>query len=295
MAKPAASDPISILQTHQLPATRLGRFLRAPVKTSVVRIARELGVRFPVETRTFSGAVFKGLVPEAVTSAIWRFGFHERLTSLFILKRLREGSCFIDIGAHFGYYTILASKIAGGSGRVVAIEPIPETFAALQTNIVINHLENVKTYQVAAFSTDDCIPFIDFGIINSALNTRTRARGLMEGKEHTGNRIMVAARRADDIVKSLNIETVHLIKIDAESGEEEVLNGLSDTIGRDRPSTIVEMGGVSAEEEESRIGRIFSFMKEFGYRGFTFDGQNLTEIRDTHDLPYLNVIFEADR
>jgi FkbM family methyltransferase len=293
MAQLSSSTAASVLQGDQPPPGRLGRFLKAPLRSSIVLLARMLGVSFPVQVKLFSGDRFRGTIPESVTSAIWRFGYHEALTSLFILTRLRQGDCFIDVGAHFGYFTIIASKAVGSNGRVVAVEPIPRTFQALRQNIALNNLSNVSACEGAAFSHEASIPFVDFGVVYSALNTHAKARGVKEGREHEGSPIAIAARPLDAIIRELGIDSVQMIKIDAESSEEEVLLGLGDTLYRDKPVTIVELGGVSSADEASRIERIFSLMKRFGYRGYAFDGNNLREMQDRADLPYLNVIFEA--
>ena len=39
------------------------------------------------------------------------------------------GDGFVDVGANVGYYALLASELVGPEGRVVAIEPLPESFA----------------------------------------------------------------------------------------------------------------------------------------------------------------------
>ena len=44
---------------------------------------------------------------------------------LFVKKYLRRGMTVLDIGAHHGLYTLLASKRVGANGKVVAFEPSP--------------------------------------------------------------------------------------------------------------------------------------------------------------------------
>ncbi len=283
---------LSHLRRFRLTPSRLHRFLESPLKLSLVQAARTLGVTIPVIVDLIWGDRFAGIFPEAVTTLIWRYGFHERLTSMFILNRLRQGQCFVDIGAHFGYFTILSSRIVGPDGCVVAIEPMPRTFGLLVRNVALNALGNVIPCEVAAFSEEDQIQFLDFGIIYSSLSTHSAARGWLQGREHEGEPVNIQAKRADKILIENDVRSVQMIKIDAESSEEDVLVGLSDTLERDFPITIVELGGKSDNDEENRVRRIFTFMGDRGYLGYNYDGESLGLISSPVDLPYMNVIFE---
>ena len=60
-----------------------------------------------------------------------------------------EGDIVVDVGAHIGLYTIIASKRVGLSGKVFSIEPDPVNFEILGKNIRINHLENVVALNYA--------------------------------------------------------------------------------------------------------------------------------------------------
>ena len=64
----------------------------------------------------------------------------------------KEGDIVVDIGAAFGFYTILSSKMIGPKGKVIAIEPQPESFQMLNSNIKLNKLSNVKTLNCAIYS-----------------------------------------------------------------------------------------------------------------------------------------------
>ncbi len=90
----------------------------------------------------------------AVSSAMFTEGIWEPEETKFLEKNLRPGMVFVDIGAHIGYYTVLASSLVGSTGKVFAFEPDPRNFAFLQKNVVENRCQNVLTNQkaVAALS-----------------------------------------------------------------------------------------------------------------------------------------------
>jgi precorrin-6B methylase 2 len=71
----------------------------------------------------------------------------------FILNNLKPGDTFIDVGANIGYYTILASKLVGVNGRVLAIEPVPQTANILKINLLLNKANNVTLIEKAAWNT----------------------------------------------------------------------------------------------------------------------------------------------
>src|ERR1700694_948756 len=69
--------------------------------------------------------------------------------SLQILKNdLNDKSTFVDIGAHYGAYSLCAAKICGS--KVMAIEPVAENFQLLNENVVVNNLNKITTYNYAA-------------------------------------------------------------------------------------------------------------------------------------------------
>ena len=59
------------------------------------------------------------------------------------IGKVRQGNVFVDIGANIGYYTILASRLVGKSGKVFAFEPEPSNFEILAKNVELNKCDNV--------------------------------------------------------------------------------------------------------------------------------------------------------
>ncbi len=78
-----------------------------------------------------------------MTEYILRFGEWERAETATIRSLLRPGDTFIDVGANFGWYTVIASDVVGNDGRVIAFEPAPAALALLRHNIQANGCENV--------------------------------------------------------------------------------------------------------------------------------------------------------
>jgi FkbM family methyltransferase len=65
------------------------------------------------------------------------------------LDDLHEGETFLDVGCNYGIFSILASKVVGPKGRVIAVEPHPGALEVLRGNIAVNRCENVEVLNVA--------------------------------------------------------------------------------------------------------------------------------------------------
>lgn len=65
-----------------------------------------------------------------------------------LLNYCRNGVIFIDIGAHYGFYTLLVATSFPGC-RVIALEPVPENYAVLERNVALNGLKNVELHNLA--------------------------------------------------------------------------------------------------------------------------------------------------
>ncbi|GEM_PF-2002153 len=70
-------------------------------------------------------------------------------TYRFLVDTLRPGMTFFDCGANLGFFTLLASRLVGPTGKVVAFEPTPTTYARLAAHVEGNNISNVDARPVA--------------------------------------------------------------------------------------------------------------------------------------------------
>jgi FkbM family methyltransferase len=136
----------------------------------------------------------------------------------------KEGDVVVDIGAAFGFYTILASKMIGSKGKVIAIEPQPESFQMLNSNIKLNKLSNVKTHNCAIYSKQTKLQlYSSYSIIPERAG------------ENTLDFIEVKSNKLDNLIHQIgNIDEVNWIKIDVEGAELEVLKGATNVISKSK-------------------------------------------------------------
>src|ERR1700683_2877872 len=69
----------------------------------------------------------------------------ENQSSHHVQTLVKMGDTFVDIGAHHGYYSLIASNQVGQKGKVIAFEPVPENRKLLKENLT---QINPKTYQI---------------------------------------------------------------------------------------------------------------------------------------------------
>ena len=161
---------------------------------------------------------------------------------------IREGDWVLDIGANIGHYTKRFSELVGASGRVLAFEPVPDTFTLLTANARLFAHANVSLF-------------------NAAVSDRLDLCGMTVPNFDTGLRNYYEARLADASesafsvltipVDRLDIESrVALIKIDAEDHEAAVLAGMSRLMERHHPILIVETGDERVVERLAHMGYV---------------------------------------
>lgn len=79
-------------------------------------------------------------------------GNYEPVVTEFVRSWLRPGDIVIDIGAHIGYYTIMAAELVTPSGFVVAYEPEPRNFNLLVANLSASKVSNVFVFNHAVMN-----------------------------------------------------------------------------------------------------------------------------------------------
>lgn len=77
------------------------------------------------------GGGWEILIPQNLERVFSNF---ERISSRVVTEALRPGDVFVDVGANFGFYSVLARSVVGEAGAVIAIEPSPGALNILKVN-----------------------------------------------------------------------------------------------------------------------------------------------------------------
>ena len=265
---------------------RIVRYVKYYPKQSEIKQLIKTGQAKRTTTRLITGDHFDIVLPDNISRNTYLTGFFEAEDTEAFIKLINEGDTFVDIGAHLGYYSMLAARLSGPQGKVVSFEPTPSTFEVLQTNL--NRFENSSGYNVALFSTAGELAFNDYGIQYMSLNSYTKAR--VNGLELEPNEIKVPTIVFDEFVAKHNIEP-NIIKIDAESAELEILKGSVETIRKYRPKYFIEVGDFAEIDAQSSL-KIIKFLESEGYGCYEYGADGFVPHQKRQDpYPSLNLYF----
>lgn len=159
---------------------------------------------------------------EGVGRAIFVERGYERSETDFLKTKLRTGMSVVDIGANLGYYTVLASRIVGNSGRVLAIEPDAHNFALLDHNIRCNGLTNVTAINAALGPSKGTTK------LHCSANNFGDHRAYASDEDRES--VEVTVLTLDDILTQHEIEQVDLLKMDVQGYEESVVHGMRESL-----------------------------------------------------------------
>lgn len=169
--------------------------------------------------RMYTDPKDSAISPQLISKGCW-----EPFETEIFKGLIKPGMTVVDIGANIGYYSLLAAKLVGTSGKVYAFEPFNDTCDILTRSIAVNRMKNVTLVRKA--------------VTNKIGNTRlyfgkyTPACNNLNGK---GDFINVPCATLDHELRDVQID---LIKMDIEGAEEKAFEGMQ-TIIRNNSNLIL--------------------------------------------------------
>ena len=219
------------LVPHEASRARLYRSFSWP-------LVQEIDVRLTVATPGGSMEVDTG---DAVGRVVAVSGIWEPNATAIVRRVLAPGDVFVDLGAHTGYYTLLASHIVGAEGHVFAFEPSPARYLELLANLSRSTMRNVSAFSVAAGSGDGTATLYEAPRPNTSASTLSAgalARPAVATRdEFRPVEVMVAA--ADSLLPTDLFERVRVVKVDVEGYEVEAIQGLERLLASGAPLAVL--------------------------------------------------------
>lgn len=182
------------------------------------------------------------------------FGGYERLETDVVSSLLRPGDVFVDVGAHIGWFSVVAARRVGGEGAVYAFEPYPANVARLSANVALNGLSNVRIVAAPAAEAPRSVWVGPQAASDSASVTG--------GPRRAGAGVLVPAVTLDSVLGEE--EAVRLIKLDAEGFEPAVLQGAAATLGR-TSALVVELNRSALRANGSDSEELFEQLSRAGF------------------------------
>ena len=147
-------------------------------------------------------------------------GLFELRETQVVLGSVGRGDTFVDVGANVGYYTLLAAKLVGEEGRVIAFEPDPESFALLERNVRLNGFENVILEQKAVSNEP--------GTVRLYLAPENKGdHRIYETRRQPREFVEVEAVTLDHYFSD-DLERIDFVKIDVQGADLAVLEGMTE-------------------------------------------------------------------
>jgi FkbM family methyltransferase len=176
-------------------------------------------------------------------------------------RELREGDVVVDVGAHVGVFTLMASRRAR---RVVAIEPHPFNYKLLLKNRALNKLTNVTPANVAL--SNYCGNAKLYIAKNSRAHTieeETVDRYKVKHHFDVDKYVEVKVKTLDSLADELELDEVTFIKVDAEGSELNVLKGAERTL-KENDAFL----SIAAYHVPNELREISNFLRDIGYEVF---------------------------
>lgn len=200
---------------------------------------------------------------DLIQSNIYFRGFYEIRESKIFKKILKPGDTFIDVGANLGWYTVLAAKIVGVHGKVIALEPSNKVYSHLHKNIEINSLINVQLEKIALSDTNGTASFSGITETNEGIGS------LIPKPEGIPSTVVeeVQTQKFDDLFSINEMQQIKLIKIDVEGAEMLVIKGMLGTLRQKKiDNIIIEVSDYHLKRIGSSSDEVFKILEDCGYR-----------------------------
>ena len=223
---------------------------------------RRMAHNFPegsvVEIRSGAAAGYRWKRHHRYVNGYW-LGHYELHIQKTLEVSIKPGQTVFDIGANAGFFTLVAARLVGSAGKVIAFDPLPDNIASIEEQLELNSLTNctVAPQAVAGEAGRAKFFFSAPGSPMAHLNSSSPAETFIEVELTTLDE--AAARHGDP----------QFIKMDIEGAEVQALHGATRLLRDVRPTWLIELHTPQCETEARSI------LRERRYRLEDLEGRPL--------------------
>ena len=213
---------------------------------------------------------------------------YEKENFSFLTAQCKPGSTVLDIGAHIGLFSVIASEITGDKGKVFSFEPSPSTTAYLKKTIRINNKDAVIETVQQAMSNE--VGKITFFVSDDKVDNSNSLVSYKDDRQLKG--IEVDVNTIDNFVSSKKITGVSFVKIDVEGAEYDTLRGGTNVFNSQKPAIILAIHPIPIKAKGDKLEAIYDHILKLNY-SISCNGKNIsredfclnTEMIELHLLP----------
>jgi len=211
----------------------------------------------------------------AAGRSIWLRGIYEPETEAYIRSVLKPGDVFIDIGAHLGYFSLIASELVAGKGKVYSFEPNKKILALFKKSIEFNTIKNIRAEPTAIWNKTEALVLDNWSRRKDSGFSYTHPPG------YNLNRYSQDTVQATTLDKYANInikQSIKLVKIDVNAGEYHVLLGMQKILQSQAPQLILEALDWSLASLGHDLEDVFILLNKYGYKAFDLKNKSIKNV-----------------
>lgn len=212
---------------------------------------------------------------------ILRDGDYEPDFLALLDSNIQDGWVVVDLGAHDGYFSVVAAQLVGDHGRVIAVEPQSRVLPILRENLSLNDLANVSVVPAAVGNSESS------GMLHLSPGYNPGGSSFTRMSRFKWRTETVVLRPLEVILSEQGVDRVDLLKLDIEGHEYEAILGSPQVFRQQRVGTVVlELHAEQTRRRGLDPQKVEAFLGECGYTLDRADSLNLGQ-------PFATMVFRA--
>lgn len=211
----------------------------------------------------------------------------------FLIRHLKTDQQYLDIGAHIGFFSMLAAELCGRNGKILSVEPSATIYEYLNTNV--SQYTQAEAIQALVSQKSGLTSFYEFDTLYSEYNTLLPDQYDKSDwyASHVPEKTSREAYTIEDLCMKYKLSP-DIIKIDVEGAEYQVVSTLKDT----SLCPIIIMEYILQEDKDLTHDLALDHLKKIGYdvkridsNGDLVPGQDFKEVMHSRGLISDNIVF----
>ena len=175
-------------------------------------------------------------------------------------QHLKSGDVFYDIGANVGFFSIIAARLVGDTGKIYAFEPGRENAQSIRHNARLNNFSQIEVIEKAVSHRSG------EGQLLLAEYSGGHALATADAPPDLAGEVTVDLVSIDDLIAQNKIEPPNFVKVDVEGAELDVLQGMRETIKTHQPTIIYEVDDGDRAGYERKYNELANFFESLNYQ-----------------------------